>query len=273
MQSGAVNGIITPSRSVSTLIGLEFAGTSGAQHLASTGSNVWHTFVNCLKAGNSSPRVLQTAVTQACSRHHMHTGARLQAKEYVFTRSTNPSHTSFSSHNTNRGMSCATKQRRSFRVQATPKAMWQRDYYSSGYGRAYSSYWDGDKVLYSLIAANCAGFLLWQSHPSLMRQHATVSVSSIREGRIHTLLTSAFSHASLSHLFTNMLTFYFFGREIGQTFGGKKVQQMELLPISAFTVSPCICRRKQDDQELLHLHCSYIAATLQLRCSYVAVTL
>ncbi|KAA6421878.1 MAG: rhomboid mitochondrial-like protein [Trebouxia sp. A1-2] len=93
----------------------------------------------------------------------------------------------------------------------------------AGYSRGYGSYWDGDKVLYSLIAANCAGFFLWQSDPTLIKRHAIVSVNSIREGRIYTLLTSAFSHASLNHIFANMFTFYFFGREIGLTFGGKKL--------------------------------------------------
>ncbi len=121
------------------------------------------------------------------------------------------------------GLACIHKQYRTLISQVSSRSMWQRHYYSSGYGRGYGSYWDGDKVLYSLIAANCAGFFLWQSDPDLMKRHAIVSVNSIREGRIYTLLTSAFSHASLNHIFANMFTFYFFGREIGLTFGGKKV--------------------------------------------------
>ncbi len=81
-------------------------------------------------------------------------------------------------------------------------------------------------MLYGLIGANIVGFFLWQTDPSWMHRHATVSITSVREGRVHTLLTSAFSQASLNHLFANMFTLYFFGREIGQTFGGKKVAKL-----------------------------------------------
>ena len=113
--------------------------------------------------------------------------------------------------------------RHTYRTHATMKGMWQRDYYSSPYGRGRRGIWDGDTILYSLIGANCAGFFLWQTSPNLMRQQATVSINSVREGRIYTLLTSAFSHASLNHLFANMFTFYFFAQEVGHSFGGKKV--------------------------------------------------
>ncbi len=217
--------VLTSFRFVSGLIGTELAGTSGPQQLfrgALDGAQRFPRVINKFRAQirTSSDGTHLSVSFHKCSKHPLHSiswspkvllgqQAVLHSRPFVT-----------SSH---KGLACAQKQHRTLIIQASPRSMWQRQYYSSGYGRGYGSYWDGDKVLYSLIAANCAGFFLWQSNPSLMKRHAMVSVNSIREGRIYVLLTSAFSHASLNHIFANMFTFYFFGRETGLIFGGKKV--------------------------------------------------
>ncbi len=217
--------VCTSFRSVSGMIGTELAGTSGPQQLfrgALDRAQRFSHVINKVRAqiSTSGEGTHLSASFHKCSKHPLHSiswspkvllgqQAVLHSRPFV-TSSRN-------------GLACAQKQHRTLISQASSRSVWQRHYYSSGYGRGYGRYWDGDKVLYSLIAANCAGFFLWQSDPSLMKRHAVVSVNSIREGRIYTLLTSAFSHASLNHIFANMFTFYFFGREIGLTFGGKKV--------------------------------------------------
>lgn len=217
----ALRGVLTSFRTVHALEGLGVVGTSGIEH--------------------ASRAAQHTAFARCCQHTHASAG---QANHYHFALITARLHTSASAstaaaakqvpifqqhvrhckqHRTVHQKAWSFIQQHTYRTQSASKSMWQRDYYSSPYSRSYGSAWDGDKVLYGLIAANCAGYFLWQSSPGLMSKQATVSINSIREGRIHTLLTSAFSHASLNHLFANMFTFYFFGRQIGGTFGGKKV--------------------------------------------------
>ena len=214
--------VSTSFRSVSGLIGTELAGTSRPQHLftgALDGAQRFPHVINKFRAqmSTSNAGTHLSASFHRCSKHPPHSNS------WVFLGQQAVVHSRPFVTGSHSGLACVQKPHKTLISQASSRSIWQRHYYSSGYGRGYGSYWDGDKVLYSLIAANCAGFLLWQSDPSLMKRHAIVSVNSIREGRIYTLLTSAFSHASLNHIFANMFTFYFFGREIGLAFGGKKV--------------------------------------------------
>lgn len=211
----------TSFRSVSGMTGTELAGTSGPQQLfrgALGGAQRFLHVINKFRAqiSTSGDGTHLSASFHKCSKHPLHSNSwspKLLLGQQAVLHS-RPFVTN--SHN-----GLAQKRHQTLISQASSRSV--RHYYSSGYSRGYGSYWDGDKVLYSLIAANCAGFFLWQSDPTLIKRHAIVSVNSIREGRIYTLLTSAFSHASLNHIFANMFTFYFFGREIGLTFGGKKV--------------------------------------------------
>lgn len=83
---------------------------------------------------------------------------------------------------------------------------------------------DGDKVVWALVGANVAVFLAWRAaSPVAMSRHFTVSLESVRSGRMWTPLTAAFSHADGYHLFANMLGLFFFGRDIGRLFGGKRL--------------------------------------------------
>ncbi|XP_010937724.1 RHOMBOID-like protein 12, mitochondrial isoform X2 [Elaeis guineensis] len=77
-----------------------------------------------------------------------------------------------------------------------------------------------DGVLLSLIGANVAVFFLWRiADPKFMRNNFMISLDNFKSGRLHTLLTSAFSHSDLDHLVTNMIGLYFFGTNIGRLFG------------------------------------------------------
>ncbi|OVA14593.1 Peptidase S54 [Macleaya cordata] len=75
-------------------------------------------------------------------------------------------------------------------------------------------------VVLGLVVTNVAVFMLWRiADPAFMRKHFMISVDNFTSGRVHTLITSAFSHMELEHLFSNMLGLYFFGRSIGEIFG------------------------------------------------------
>ena len=49
----------------------------------------------------------------------------------------------------------------------------------------------------------------WRLDPHFMQRHFLVSLQQVREGRIHTILTSCFSHKDGLHLLANMVTLYF----------------------------------------------------------------
>uniref|UniRef100_A0ACD5VUP6 Uncharacterized protein n=1 Tax=Avena sativa TaxID=4498 RepID=A0ACD5VUP6_AVESA len=77
-----------------------------------------------------------------------------------------------------------------------------------------------DGVVFTLIGANVAVYMLWQlADPSFMEKHFMVSLENFKSGRLHTLLTSAFSHTDTGYLFSNMLGLYFFGSSISSMFG------------------------------------------------------
>ncbi|XP_040365794.1 RHOMBOID-like protein 12, mitochondrial isoform X3 [Rosa chinensis] len=77
----------------------------------------------------------------------------------------------------------------------------------------------GDMVL-GLVVANVAVFLLWRiADPIFMYKNFTISLNNFTSGRLHTLITSAFSHVDIWHIISNMIGLYFFGINIGRTFG------------------------------------------------------
>lgn len=221
----AANCVLTCFRSISRVISSEVASTSGSQYLeriavVAPGSS--SASFMCHGVGSRSiPAGLLHSVSKQCM--HSHAGSFATARKLVHNTRNSPL-PSFSLRSSVNTSTHAFRHQHSFRTQASAKSFWQRDYYTSGFGyrRSYSL-WDGDNVLYGLIAANLAGFLLWQSYPGLMYRYATVSVNSVREGRVYTLLTSAFSHKAFSHILANMFTLYFFGRNMSHVLGGKKV--------------------------------------------------
>ncbi|KAK1699416.1 hypothetical protein QYE76_016113 [Lolium multiflorum] len=77
-----------------------------------------------------------------------------------------------------------------------------------------------DGAVLMLMVANVAVYMLWQkADPTFMRDHFTISLENLSSGRLHTLLTSAFSHAEPRHLFNNMMCLFFFGSTISSSFG------------------------------------------------------
>ncbi|PIA63118.1 hypothetical protein AQUCO_00200859v1 [Aquilegia coerulea] len=77
-----------------------------------------------------------------------------------------------------------------------------------------------DDLLLGLVLANVAVFVLWRvADPAFMKKNFMISVENFTSGRVHTLITSAFSHIEIEHIFSNMIGLYFFGKSIGNCFG------------------------------------------------------
>ncbi|ESW27208.1 hypothetical protein PHAVU_003G183300 [Phaseolus vulgaris] len=96
--------------------------------------------------------------------------------------------------------------------------------YNHGFSqRSWRSWLRGltsDGVVLGLIIANVAIFLLWRiANEKFMIQNFTISLDSIKSGRLHTLITNAFSHVDTWHLVSNMIGLYFFGMNVGRNFG------------------------------------------------------
>ncbi|KAF7849257.1 hypothetical protein BT93_L1044 [Corymbia citriodora subsp. variegata] len=100
----------------------------------------------------------------------------------------------------------------------------------SGFSGSFDSYRRGwkswfrrltvDNVVLGLIITNVAVFMLWQiANRSFMMKNFTISLDNVKSGRLHTLITSAFSHMTMEHLIYNMIGLYFFGYNIGRNFG------------------------------------------------------
>ena len=83
-------------------------------------------------------------------------------------------------------------------------------------------------VTVQLILLNVAVFVLWQlargdrSLAEFMMDNFTVSADGVlKEYRLHTLLTAAFSHRDFVHGLFNMLFLYWFGRDLEAIYGRK----------------------------------------------------
>ncbi|PRW39196.1 rhomboid [Chlorella sorokiniana] len=101
--------------------------------------------------------------------------------------------------------------------------------------------WDAkpNHVLYGLMGINVAGWVAWQFYPRQMNKHAVVSIESLQSGRVWTAVTAAFSHVSPMHLGANLLGLYFFGRDVGQLFGGRKLLLLYLAGGVAGSLAHC----------------------------------
>jgi len=76
-----------------------------------------------------------------------------------------------------------------------------------------------------LIGLNAAIWVLWlveELRPFLAEHFRTSATGVFKSYRIHTLLTAAFSHRDLSHVFFNMLALYCFGKMLEEGLYGAR---------------------------------------------------
>ncbi|KAI9088384.1 hypothetical protein K1719_029833 [Acacia pycnantha] len=101
-------------------------------------------------------------------------------------------------------------------------------YYSGGWRSWFKGLTANDVVL-GLIIANVAVFLSWRiASEKFMLENFTISLHNINCGRLHTLITSAFSHIDVGHIIPNMIGLYFFGTSIGRAFGHEYLLKLYL---------------------------------------------
>ena len=84
-------------------------------------------------------------------------------------------------------------------------------------------------LVWLLIGVNVLVWCLWRwslderARYQFMMRHFTVSLRALREGRLHTLVTAAFSQQELSHLFVNCFSLYAFGLPLGSILGWRRM--------------------------------------------------
>ncbi|XP_047085505.1 RHOMBOID-like protein 12, mitochondrial [Lolium rigidum] len=111
-------------------------------------------------------------------------------------------------------------------VADAPRGAWSVEQLSRQLGRWLPS---ADGVVLVLVGANVAVYALCRlADPTIMMNHFVTSLDNFKSGRLHTLLTSAFSHRDANHLLNNMTGLYFFGSSISVMFGPAFLLKMYL---------------------------------------------
>lgn len=96
-------------------------------------------------------------------------------------------------------------------------------------GRRWIQRLDSDIVVLGLIVTNVAVFLLWRSADyQFMANNFMISLDNFKSGRLHTMITFAFSHIDAGHIISNMIGLYFFGNSIGRAFGPEYLLKLYL---------------------------------------------
>lgn len=99
------------------------------------------------------------------------------------------------------------------------------DVYSSfrSYHRGWRSWFQmptAENAVWGLIITNVGVFLLWRvANHQFMLKNFAISLDNFTSGRVHTIITSAFSHFELGDLISHLLGVYFFGMSVAREFG------------------------------------------------------
>ncbi|VVA93614.1 unnamed protein product [Arabis nemorensis] len=103
-----------------------------------------------------------------------------------------------------------------------PKKGLEIEGFSGSQRRGWKEWLQGlsaNDVVLGLVVANTGVFLMWQVFDKqFMINNFMISLDNVTGGRIHTLITSAFSHFDLGHIISNMIGLYFFGNSIARSF-------------------------------------------------------
>ncbi|KAK8569404.1 hypothetical protein V6N13_046463 [Hibiscus sabdariffa] len=95
--------------------------------------------------------------------------------------------------------------------------------------RTWLQRFSANDMVLGLVLTNVVVFLLWRiADRRFMVDNFMVSLDNFKSGRLHTLITSAFSHIDIGHIVSNMIGLYFFGCNIGRTFGPEYLLKLYL---------------------------------------------
>ncbi|XP_031119536.1 RHOMBOID-like protein 12, mitochondrial [Ipomoea triloba] len=168
----------------------------------------------------------------SCSRPHSWTAPNLKSYHGLFSSSL-PKNPVLRNALLKSGQSNAVAETQNWLLRfRLPRRNFRSDFSSFSNRYTRGSWFQGltpDGVVIGLILSNVAVFLLWRvADTGFMLRNFTISVDNFTSGRLHTLVTSAFSQADQWHLISNMVGLYFFGSSIGRTFGSEYVLKLYL---------------------------------------------
>nr|GMC55277.1 RHOMBOID-like protein 12, mitochondrial [Ipomoea batatas] len=168
----------------------------------------------------------------SCSRPHSWTAPNLKSYHGLFSSSL-PKNPVLRNALLKSGQSNAVAETQNWLLRfRLPRRNFRSDFSSFSNRYTRGSWFQGltpDGVVIGLILSNVAVFLLWRvADTGFMLRNFTISVDNFKSGRLHTLVTSAFSQADQWHLISNMVGLYFFGSSIGRTFGSEYVLKLYL---------------------------------------------
>ena len=101
-------------------------------------------------------------------------------------------------------------------------------------------------TLYLIIITSAISVTAW-SNPIMMRIGILRPYYTVKNNEWHQLLTSGFLHANMTHLFVNMITFYFFGTVMEQELGTGLFVGLYFFSI-LFSSMPSVIFRKDDPE-------------------------
>ena len=99
----------------------------------------------------------------------------------------------------------------------------------------------------AIIIVTCVVSYAAFNSPKMMQWGTLRPYYTVRKSQWHQILTSGFLHANFTHLFVNMITFYFFGTAMEQTLGVPMLAGLYFFSI-LFSSLPSIVFRKDDPQ-------------------------
>ncbi|XP_028763595.1 RHOMBOID-like protein 12, mitochondrial [Neltuma alba] len=101
--------------------------------------------------------------------------------------------------------------------------------YNNGGRRSWFKGLTAKDLVSGLITANVVVFLSWKiASENFMSENFTISLHNLNCGRMHTLITNAFSHIDVWHIIQNMMALYCFGTGIGRTLGPEYLLKLYL---------------------------------------------
>jgi membrane associated rhomboid family serine protease len=74
-----------------------------------------------------------------------------------------------------------------------------------------------------ILACLAASLWAWQQDPAFAENNLIFSLKNLQKGKVWTLVAALFIHASVLHLFGNMLFLFVFGNTLEKTVGARKL--------------------------------------------------
>ena len=88
-------------------------------------------------------------------------------------------------------------------------------------GNSYGKFLKTNSLL--ILACLVASLWAWQQEPVFAQNNLIFSLNNLEKGKVWTLVAALFVHASVFHLFGNLLFLFVFGNTLEKTVGARKL--------------------------------------------------